>query len=137
MHAALGDPHRLAITDALVSSDRAPSELAAMLGLDSNLLAHHLGVLEGCGLVERVTSQGDRRRRYVRLLPDPLAGLMVGTGLRATRIVFVCTENIARSQIAAALWNHLRPDVPATRAGTHPRAHIHPCLLYTSDAADE
>src|ERR1700730_7317217 len=45
LHAALGDPHRLAIVDELALSDRAPSELAAMLGIDSNLLAHHLGVL--------------------------------------------------------------------------------------------
>ena len=42
MHAALGDPHRLAIVDELVLSDRAPSELGAMFGLDSNLSLIHI-----------------------------------------------------------------------------------------------
>jgi len=126
LYAALGDPHRLAIVDELVLSDRAPSELAAMLGLDSNLLAHHLGVLERLRLVERVVSQGDRRRRYVRLAPTTLARLTHGPALRITRVVFVCTENVARSQLAAALWNHLRSDVPATSGGTHPGSRVHP-----------
>ena len=66
-YAALGDPHRLAIVEELVLSDRAPSELGERFGLESNLLAHHLRVLEAVGLIERVTSDGDRRRRYLRL----------------------------------------------------------------------
>ncbi|HKX71485.1 MAG TPA: helix-turn-helix domain-containing protein, partial [Acidimicrobiales bacterium] len=67
VHAALGEPLRLAIIDELSSSDRAPSDLAARFGLAGNLLAHHLHVLERVGLIERVVSAGDRRRRYVRL----------------------------------------------------------------------
>ncbi|MFI5040873.1 MAG: helix-turn-helix domain-containing protein [Acidimicrobiales bacterium] len=129
LHAALGDPHRLAIIDGLVLSDRAPSELGALLGLDSNLLSHHLGVLERLGLIERVVSEGDRRRRYVRLIPAPLAELTVGTPVRVARVVFVCTENIARSQLAAALWNHLHPDLPAICGGTHPGQRVHPAAV--------
>ena len=41
------------------------------------------------------------------------------------RVVFVCTANSARSQLAAATWNTLS-DLPATSAGTHPAKAVHP-----------
>ena len=40
-------------------------------------------------------------------------------------MVFVCTANSARSQLAAARWNAISP-VPAASAGTHPAARVHP-----------
>ncbi|HEX4862771.1 MAG TPA: helix-turn-helix domain-containing protein [Acidimicrobiales bacterium] len=128
IHAALGDPHRLAIVDELRLSDRAPSELRTLLGIDSNLLAHHLDVLEELGLIERVRSQGDRRRRYVRLIPRVLMDLDSGADLLLSirQVIFVCTENIARSQLASALWNALEPAVPASSAGTDPKDRVHP-----------
>jgi len=43
-------------------------------------------------------------------------------------VVFVCTANSARSQLAAALWS-AESLVPATSAGTHPAATIHPGAL--------
>jgi protein-tyrosine-phosphatase len=43
----------------------------------------------------------------------------------AVRVVFVCTENSARSQLAAALWSGESP-VPVTSAGTHPAPAVHP-----------
>ncbi|HEY2686838.1 MAG TPA: ArsR family transcriptional regulator, partial [Streptosporangiaceae bacterium] len=46
VHAALADPARLQIIDTLGAGDTSPSELAAMLAMGSNLLAHHLHVLE-------------------------------------------------------------------------------------------
>ena len=42
-----------------------------------------------------------------------------------TRVVFVCTANTARSQLAAALWTRAS-DIPATSAGTHPAETIAP-----------
>ena len=72
VHAALADPARLLITDALADGDVSPSELAAMLAMPSNLLAHHLGVLEQAGIVRRRRSEGDRRRTYLRLVPEAL-----------------------------------------------------------------
>ena len=62
VHAALADPSRLRITDTLLAGDAAPSELAAMLAMPSNLLAHHLHVLEQAGIITRRRSEGDRRR---------------------------------------------------------------------------
>jgi protein-tyrosine-phosphatase len=124
-HAALADPIRLSIVDDLTRSDRAPSELAARFGLADNLLAHHLSVLERSGLVSRVVSEGDRRRRYVRLVPDACADLGPRPRPAPSRILFVCTHNSARSQLAAALWRR-RLGGDAESAGTHPAARVHP-----------
>ena len=55
IHAALGDPARLAVVDTLVAGDAAPGELAAVLDMPTNLVAHHLKVLEDAGLVKQVS----------------------------------------------------------------------------------
>jgi protein-tyrosine-phosphatase len=125
VHAALGEPVRLAIVEDLAVSDRSPKELAARFSVPSNLLAHHLDVLEEVGLIERFVSAGDRRRRYVRLVRAPLAGLGVATARPAGQVVFVCSHNSARSQLAAALWT-ARTGGTAASAGTHPADRVHP-----------
>lgn len=125
VHAVLGDPHRLAMVDELALSDRSPSELGQRLAMRSNLVAHHVEVLAQVGLVERVTSIGDRRRKYLRLRPGPLAELARPVGLSAGCVVFVCTGNSARSQLAAGLWN-ARSAVSAVSAGTAPAQRVHP-----------
>ncbi|MEO1064666.1 MAG: helix-turn-helix domain-containing protein [Actinomycetota bacterium] len=125
VHAALGDPLRLAMVEDLAASDRASKELADRFGLASNLLAHHLDVLESAGLIERFTSAGDRRRRYVRLLRAPLAELVIATAKPIGSVLFVCTHNSARSQLAAALWR-ARTGRAAESAGTHPARAVHP-----------
>lgn len=56
LHNALGDAARLAIVDALVVADASPSQLQADLGMASNLLAHHVRVLEGVGVLRRARS---------------------------------------------------------------------------------
>ncbi len=120
---ALGDPTRLAIVEDLVLSDRAPKDLSERLGVASNLLAHHLEVLEAAGLVVRSASSGDRRRKYVRLVRPSVVGRGVGTVPNGP-MLFVCTHNSARSQLAAALWRH-RTGAPATSAGTDPARQVH------------
>ncbi|HEY7260557.1 MAG TPA: ArsR family transcriptional regulator [Trebonia sp.] len=125
VHSALADWARLRITDALAEGDASPSELMAMLAMPSNLLAHHLRVLEDSGLITRRRSQGDRRRTYLRLVPETL-DLVAGPQARAARrVLFVCTANSARSHLAAALWRRASK-VPATSAGTHPADAIDP-----------
>jgi ArsR family transcriptional regulator, arsenate/arsenite/antimonite-responsive transcriptional repressor / arsenate reductase (thioredoxin) len=96
-----------------------------MLAMPSNLLAHHLNVLEETGLVTRHRSEGDRRRTYLRLVPGVLDTLAGPPGRAARRVVFVCTANSARSHLAAALWRRASP-VPAVSAGTRPAERIHP-----------
>ncbi|MPY92778.1 MAG: helix-turn-helix domain-containing protein [Acidimicrobiia bacterium] len=133
-HAALGDPARLAIVDELSVSDRTPSELQALVELPSNLVAHHLDVLERVGLITRTRSSGDGRRRYVHLRRSALVDLVPGRHLTAEPALFVCTHNSARSQLAAALWKHLA-DAPAASAGTHPAAAVHPHAIAAADRA--
>jgi protein-tyrosine-phosphatase len=43
-------------------------------------------------------------------------------------VVFVCTQNSARSQLAAAIWNR-HSKLPVTSAGTQPVSEIHPGAL--------
>jgi protein-tyrosine-phosphatase/DNA-binding transcriptional ArsR family regulator len=125
VHAALADPGRLVIVDRLLLADASPSELQTALSMSSSLIAHHLGVLEGAGIVRRVRSEGDRRRSYLQLIPESLDLLVPATALHAERVVFVCTQNSARSQLAVAVWNR-RSRLPAASAGTHPAATVHP-----------
>jgi protein-tyrosine-phosphatase len=135
VHAALGEPVRLAIVDELALSDRAPSDLAALFGLAGNLVAHHLAVLERVGLIERLVSTGDRRRRYVRLRGGHPASLGAGVARRRRgRALFVCTHNSARSQLAAVLWRARTGD-PATSAGTQPAADVHPGAVAAASRA--
>ena len=79
-----------------------------MLAMPSNLLAHHLNVLEQAGLVTRRRSEGDRRRTYLRLVPgalDPLAA-----------------PPAARAASAVRLHRELGPLPPGRRA-VAPRQH--------------
>jgi protein-tyrosine-phosphatase len=133
LHAALGEPARLAIVDRLLLGDASPSEIGADLGVPSNLLAHHLKLLEQAGLVKRSRSEGDQRRTYLRLRTAALSGLMP-TGVRpASRVVFVCSRNSARSQLAAALWAK-QSQVPTASAGTRPAGAVHPLAKLTAKA---
>lgn len=125
VHAALADPGRLAIVDHLLTADASPSELGTVLSMPSNLVAHHLGVLQKAGVVSRQRSEADGRRTYLKLNHMALETLLPRTARHARRVVFVCTQNSARSQLAAAIWNRRSP-LPATSAGTHPAPQVHP-----------
>ncbi|WP_430782315.1 MarR family transcriptional regulator [Actinoplanes sp. G11-F43] len=125
VHAALGDTARLAIVDALTLGDASPGEIAAELGMPTNLVAHHVKVLQDAGLLVRARSEGDRRRTYLRLLPGVLSTLTAPRLDTAGRVVFVCTHNSARSQLAAALWRS-RIGGQVASAGTIPAQRVHP-----------
>lgn len=124
-HAALADPARLRIVDMLTLGDLSPKELQAELGMPSNLLSHHLRSLEGAGLIMRQRSEADKRRSYFRLATGALDDLVPGREHTAPRVLFVCTKNSARSQLATALWRQVS-QIPAASAGTHPADSIAP-----------
>jgi protein-tyrosine-phosphatase/DNA-binding transcriptional ArsR family regulator len=124
-YAALGDTTRLAIVDHLAVTDVSPAEIGRVHGLSSNLVAHHLRVLEEAGLIERVVSAGDRRRKYVRLRSESLAVAGSRGWMPGGPVLFVCTHNSARSQLAAALWTAQTGEA-ALSAGTQPAASVHP-----------
>jgi protein-tyrosine-phosphatase len=105
-----------------------------MFGIESNLLAHHLDVLESVGMISRSKSSGDGRRRYVHLMREALHGLTPRGQMTAGRALFVCTRNSARSQIAAVLWRSLT-GAAADSAGTHPAEHVHPGAMAAAKRA--
>jgi len=113
-YAALGEPSRLAIIDRLAHGDLASGELAAELGLPTNLMAHHLQVLEQAG-----------RRAYVRRTATCNRLLGSDATPRPHRVAFVCSANSARSQLAEAYWRTVS-DIPVVSAGTHPARRVHP-----------
>lgn len=122
-HAALADPARLRIIDLLTLGDYSPTELQAELGIPSNLLSHHLRTLESAGLATRHRSEADKRRSYVRLASGALDGLAPGREHAVRRVLFICTRNSARSQLATALWRQASA-IPSMSAGTHPADRI-------------
>lgn len=128
MHRALGDEHRLAIIDLLWQGDCTPAELQNATKLRSNLLAFHLNTLEEAGLISRHSSQGDGRRRYVTLEPSAIPHVGPVGLLAVDCVLFVCTHNAARSQLAAALWRH-RSGRDAVSAGTQPADRVHPTAV--------
>lgn len=134
VHAALGDQRRLAIVDHLALGDRTVGELAGISGMDGNLLAHHLDLLESAGLIERRVSEGDHRRRYVVLNWDRLpSGLAAPPSFE--EVLFVCTRNSARSQFAAALWERMTGR-HASSAGHSPAQRVNPTAVQVAHEYD-
>lgn len=131
-HAALGDASRLRIVDLLTLGDLSPTEIRVALGLPANLITHHLNALEAAGVVARSRSEADKRRSYVHLTDTALHGLTPGRVEHASRVVFVCTANSARSQLAAALWS-AHSSIPASSGGTHPAERIDPGAVAAAD----
>lgn len=134
-HAALGDARRLLIVDHLASSDRTVADLARIAGIGTNLLAHHLEILEEASLIRRSVSEGDRRRRYVSLNWDALPGQPPNPSHEFGSVAFVCTHNSARSQFAAAFWEQATGH-KAQSAGSHPADRVHPLAVKAAAGMD-
>lgn len=134
-HAALGDTSRLRIVDLLTLGDLSPKEISVTLGLPSNLVAHHLGVLESVDMVARSRSEADKRRSYVQLTASALEDLVPAPVESAQRVLFVCTANSARSQLAAALWSR-HSSIPAASGGTQPADRIADGAVRTAERHD-
>lgn len=128
VHAALGEEARLRLVELLSDGDLTVRELGASLGMPGNLLAHHLNVLEEAGVIARLASDGDRRRRYVTLRRAVLDGLVPSVARLSGSVVFVCSHNSARSQYAAAYWHSVTGGDPVS-AGSHPSTEVHPSAI--------
>ncbi len=139
---ALADDTRWRIVQTLRSSDQQVSELVEQLQISQNLVSYHLGVLRQVGLVQIHRSDIDGRVLFYSLdchaLRQSIEQLAMGLHLQppppehlpSIPIVFLCTGNSVRSQMAEAWLRHLSHGiVPVTSAGVNPRG-IHP-LTYT------
>jgi protein-tyrosine-phosphatase len=90
-----------------------------------------------CGLArerEGVFSGFVRRDEGVEIGHEPMMDHSANTSLgelgsfaptSARRVLFVCSANSARSQLAPALWTSVS-EIPADSAGTHPANHVAP-----------
>ncbi len=142
----LGDPLRWQLVGELGRSDRRVGELVELVGKPQNLVSYHLAELRHAGIVSARRSSADGRDVYYRaelfrcrdLLGEAGTSLHPGLSLAPAppgdaeprrarpRVLFLCTGNSARSQIAEALVEH-RSDgtVEARSAGSHPKP-LHP-----------
>lgn len=143
-----GHPVRWGLLRELGRSDRRVGELCALLELPQSLVSYHLGRLRTERLVSSRRSSFDGRDSYYRLELDRCGELLASTGValhpglglvaspprlarrrarwRRTRILFLCTGNSSRSQIAEALANRLGAGaIEARSAGSRPKP-LHP-----------
>ncbi len=152
-------PHPVALHDAvehaeeleaLARSDRRVQELVQQVAEPPNLVSYHLRRLREQALVTERRSAADGRDVYYSLDLDRLRGLYFASGeslhpgmadrrnpapdadagrARRVRVLFLCTHNSARSQMAEGILRHLGGEgVEAASAGTV-ATRVHPLAI--------
>ena len=141
---------RWRLLEALARSDRRVQELVELVGEPHNLVSYHLRQLRSQALVSERRSAADGRDIYYSLDLDRLKGLYLAAGeslhpgvtgrpaaaahdavepIPRVRVLFLCTHNSARSQMAEGILRELGGDrVEVASAGTEV-TRVHPLAV--------
>jgi ArsR family transcriptional regulator, arsenate/arsenite/antimonite-responsive transcriptional repressor / arsenate reductase (thioredoxin) len=139
-------PVRWRLLSELARSDRRVGELCTLAARRQSLVSYHLRQLRDGGLVSMRRSAADGRDSYYALDLARCGELLMGAGIALhpglsssprprvaaelgsalPRVLFLCTGNSARSQIAEVLCEQLSGGaVSAASGGSHPKP-LHP-----------
>ena len=146
----LAHPQRWRLVEALARSDRRVNELVEAVDEAPNLVSYHLRKLREHRLVHERRSSADARDVYYSLDLERLRRLYLETadglhpGLAApvgtqaekavaegprTRVLFLCTHNSARSQMAEGILRALGGDRFEVESGGTQPSRVHPLAI--------
>jgi protein-tyrosine-phosphatase len=143
-----GHPLRWRLLRELGRSDRQVRELCGLVGRPQSLVSYHLGQLRTQGMVSMRRSSADRRDAYYSVdlaccgqllaatagalhpglgpTPTPTSARRRPSGALPPRLLFLCSGNSARSQMAQAVVEQLAGSaIDVYSAGSHPKP-LHP-----------